>query len=89
MGNAIIISPCHFFSLFHCPDAAAAADAISSQLNSVRLKLEQRRRRIEEEKRKMEQIMARQREKVRLGRRTGGLITCELLMKLAVRRGKQ
>ena len=40
------------------------ADAISSQLNSVRLKLEQRRRRIEEEKRKMEQIMARQREKV-------------------------
>ena len=49
-----------FFS--HC-----LADAISSQLNSVRLKLEQRRRRIEEEKRKMEQIMARQREKVGQG----------------------
>ena len=46
--------------------AFCIADAISSQLNSVRLKLEQRRRRIEEEKRKMEQIMARQREKVGL-----------------------
>lgn len=40
------------------------ADAMAAQLNSVRLKLEQRRRRIEEEKRKMEQVMERQREKV-------------------------
>jgi hypothetical protein len=39
-------------------------DAMASQLNSVRLKLEQRRKRIEEEKRKMELVMARQREKV-------------------------
>ena len=39
-------------------------DAMASQLNSVRLKLEQRRKRIEEEKRKMEMVMARQREKV-------------------------
>jgi calmodulin-regulated spectrin-associated protein len=37
---------------------------MASQLNSVRLKLEQRRKRIEEEKRKMEMVMARQREKV-------------------------
>ncbi len=37
---------------------------MASQLNNVRLKLEQRRRRIEEEKKKMESIMARQREKV-------------------------
>ena len=40
------------------------ADAMAAQLNSVRLKLEQRRKRIEEEKRKMEQVMDRQREKV-------------------------
>ncbi len=40
------------------------ADAMASQLNNVRLKLEQRRKRIEEEKKKMESIMARQREKV-------------------------
>ena len=40
------------------------SDAMASQLNSVRLKLEQRRKRIEEEKRKMELVMARQREKV-------------------------
>jgi len=39
-------------------------DAMASQLNSVRLKLEHRRKRIEEEKRKMEMVMARQREKV-------------------------
>ena len=39
-------------------------DAMAAQLNSVRLKLEQRRKRIEEEKRKMEQVMDRQREKV-------------------------
>ena len=50
--------------LFDSVIFSGIADAISSQLNSVRLKLEQRRRRIEEEKRKMEQIMARQREKV-------------------------
>lgn len=37
---------------------------MASQLNNVRLKLEQRRKRIEEEKKKMESIMARQREKV-------------------------
>lgn len=46
------------FNFFKIPDAMA------SQLNSVRLKLEQRRKRIEEEKRKMELVMARQREKV-------------------------
>lgn len=40
------------------------ADAMAAQLNSVRLKLEQRRKRIEEEKRKMESVMAKQREKV-------------------------
>ena len=40
------------------------ADFMATQLNSVRLKLEQRRRRIEEEKKKMESIMAKQREKV-------------------------
>ncbi len=34
------------------------------QLNSVRVKLEQRRKRIEEEKRKMETLSAKQREKV-------------------------
>jgi len=39
-------------------------DAMASQLNSVRLKLEQRRKRIEEEKRKMESVMEKQREKV-------------------------
>jgi len=37
---------------------------MTSQLNSVRLKLEQRRKRIEEEKRKMESVLAKQREKV-------------------------
>ena len=37
---------------------------MASQLNNVRLKLEQRRKRIEEEKKKMESIMDRQREKV-------------------------
>ena len=37
---------------------------MASQLNNVRLKLEQRRLLIEEEKKKMESIMARQREKV-------------------------
>ena len=37
---------------------------MAAQLNSVRLKLEQRRKRIEEEKRRMEQVMDRQREKV-------------------------
>jgi len=37
---------------------------MAAQLNSVRLKLEQRRRRIEEEKKKMESLMAKQREKV-------------------------
>ena len=37
---------------------------MASQLNNVRMKLEQRRKRIEEEKKKMESIMARQREKV-------------------------
>lgn len=37
---------------------------MAAQLNSVRLKLEQRRKRIEDEKRKMEVVMARQREKV-------------------------
>ena len=37
---------------------------MAAQLNNVRLKLEQRRKRIEEEKKKMENIMARQREKV-------------------------
>ena len=40
------------------------ADAMAAQLNSVRLKLEQRRKRIEDEKRKMEAVMAKQREKV-------------------------
>ena len=39
-------------------------DAMAAQLNSVRMKLEQRRKRIEEEKRKMETVMAKQREKV-------------------------
>lgn len=39
-------------------------DAMAAQLNSVRLKLEQRRKRIEDEKRKMEAVMAKQREKV-------------------------
>ena len=43
---------------------AFISDAMAAQLNSVRLKLEQRRKRIEEEKRKMEQVMDRQREKV-------------------------
>ena len=37
---------------------------MAAQLNSVRLKLEQRRKRIEDEKRKMEAVMAKQREKV-------------------------
>lgn len=37
---------------------------MAAQLNSVRMKLEQRRKRIEEEKRKMETVMAKQREKV-------------------------
>jgi calmodulin-regulated spectrin-associated protein len=36
---------------------------MAAQLNSVRLKLEQRRKRIEDEKRKMETVMAKQREK--------------------------
>merc|ERR1711944_286746 len=47
------------------PDNSSnSADAMAAQLNSVRLKLEQRRKRIEEEeKRKMEQVMDRQREK--------------------------
>ena len=40
------------------------ADAMAAQLNSVRMKLEQRRKRIEEEKKKMESVMAKQREKV-------------------------
>ena len=44
--------------IFYFPDAMAA------QLNSVRLKLEQRRKRIEDEKRKMENVMVKQREKV-------------------------
>uniref|UniRef100_A0A0K2TD42 Patronin n=1 Tax=Lepeophtheirus salmonis TaxID=72036 RepID=A0A0K2TD42_LEPSM len=39
-------------------------EAMASQLNSVRLKLEQRRKRIEEEKKRMESVMAKQREKV-------------------------
>ena len=39
-------------------------DDMNKQLNSVRLKLEERRKRIEEEKRKMEVVMSRQREKV-------------------------
>uniref|UniRef100_A0A0K2TD84 Patronin n=1 Tax=Lepeophtheirus salmonis TaxID=72036 RepID=A0A0K2TD84_LEPSM len=38
-------------------------EAMASQLNSVRLKLEQRRKRIEEEKKRMESVMAKQREK--------------------------
>ena len=37
---------------------------MAAQLNSVRLKLEQRRKRIEDEKRKMENVMVKQREKV-------------------------
>lgn len=44
--------------------SAVSPDAMASQLNNVRMKLEQRRKRIEEEKKKMENIMARQREKV-------------------------
>ena len=40
------------------------SDAMAAQLNSVRMKLEQRRKRIEDEKRKMEAVMAKQREKV-------------------------
>ena len=47
-----------YFILHKFPDAMAA------QLNSVRLKLEQRRKRIEDEKRKMENVMVKQREKV-------------------------
>ena len=43
---------------------SAFSDAMAAQLNSVRLKLEQRRKRIEDEKRKMEAVMAKQREKV-------------------------
>ena len=37
---------------------------MAAQLNSVRMKLEQRRKRIEDEKRKMEAVMVKQREKV-------------------------
>merc|ERR1711981_1306428 len=44
-------------------EPSSTPDAMAAQLNSVRLKLEQRRKRIEEEKRKMEQVMDRQREK--------------------------
>ena len=38
-------------------------DEMNDRLNSVRMKLEERRKRIEEEKRKMEVVMSRQREK--------------------------
>lgn len=37
---------------------------MASQLNNIRLKLEEKRRRIENEKRKMEVDMSKQREKV-------------------------
>ena len=50
--------------IYHMIVLSFVADAMAAQLNSVRLKLEQRRKRIEEEKRKMEQVMDRQREKV-------------------------
>ena len=39
-------------------------DLLGSQLNSVRMRLEERRKRIEEEKMKMETVMVKQREKV-------------------------
>eukprot|EP00092_Neocalanus_flemingeri_P035023 GFUD01038111.1.p1 GENE.GFUD01038111.1~~GFUD01038111.1.p1 ORF type:complete len:1437 (-),score=321.88 GFUD01038111.1:947-4795(-) len=39
------------------------SDEMNDKLNSVRMKLEERRKRIEEEKRKMEMVMSRQREK--------------------------
>ena len=39
-------------------------DLLGSQLNSVRMRLEERRKRIEEEKMKMETVMVKQRERV-------------------------
>merc|ERR1719319_1644182 len=42
---------------------APAGDDMNDRLNSVRMKLEERRKRIEEEKRKMEVVMSRQRDK--------------------------
>ena len=45
------------------PNTGAAPDEMNDKLNSVRVKLEERRKRIEEEKRKMELVMSRQREK--------------------------
>ena len=42
---------------------AMPGDEMNDRLNSVRMKLEERRKRIEEEKRKMEVVMSRQREK--------------------------
>ena len=57
----MVLSYKHFCSLLLF---LSFTDAMAAQLNSVRLKLEQRRKRIEDEKRKMEVVMARQREKV-------------------------
>merc|ERR1711892_414546 len=45
------------------PNMAGNSDEMNDKLNSVRMKLEERRKRIEEEKRKMEMVMSRQREK--------------------------
>ena len=44
-------------------NTGAVPDEMNDKLNSVRVKLEERRKRIEEEKRKMELVMSRQREK--------------------------
>ena len=54
----------------------AGADDMNDKLNSVRMKLEERRKRIEEEKRKMDLVMSRQgREKGQGGNNTSGYLS--------------
>merc|ERR1719458_2485243 len=45
------------------PSISGEDDLLGSQLNSVRMRLEERRKRIEEEKMKMETVMVKQRER--------------------------
>jgi galactokinase/mevalonate kinase-like predicted kinase len=50
--------------LFISDDTSAHNHIMASQLNNIRMKLEEKRRRIESEKRRMEVVMSKQRQKM-------------------------
>lgn len=59
---------CHLFKCLKVfslmPDENGGNTVMASQLNNIRMKLEEKRRHIENEKRRMEVVMSKQRQKV-------------------------